>query len=166
MTGNCTQECTEFGHSDACWMPGQPSPLRKTRNPPKLTTFLPYQERGGVDRLAPGGSRLPEERCAKVASVRLLPSHSAYSCSSHEPGQAPTIEETSKKEIYLCFSIPSGFTPPVSRRAPFGEVPLSVGRRRRQVGVLPSFRVARSASPRIGDPRGSGVTTTVPSLRL
>uniref|UniRef100_A0A8C9T7A0 Protocadherin 1 n=1 Tax=Scleropages formosus TaxID=113540 RepID=A0A8C9T7A0_SCLFO len=78
MTGNCTQECTEFGHSDTCWMPGQPSPVRKTRNTPKLSTFLPYQEKGNVDRLGPGGSRLPDERCAKVASVRLLPSHKLY----------------------------------------------------------------------------------------
>ncbi|MBN3297118.1 PCDH1 protein, partial [Amia calva] len=41
MTGNCTRECTEFGHSDACWMPGQPSPNRKTKNTPKLSTFVP-----------------------------------------------------------------------------------------------------------------------------
>ncbi|KAF3838832.1 hypothetical protein F7725_010600 [Dissostichus mawsoni] len=30
MTGNCTHECTEFGHSDSCWMPGgEPSPLAR-----------------------------------------------------------------------------------------------------------------------------------------
>ncbi|CAG14440.1 unnamed protein product, partial [Tetraodon nigroviridis] len=29
MTGTCTRECREFGHSDACWMPGQPSPPRR-----------------------------------------------------------------------------------------------------------------------------------------
>ncbi|XP_023652767.1 protocadherin-1-like isoform X2 [Paramormyrops kingsleyae] len=101
MTGNCTQECTEFGHSDTCWMPGQPSPSRKNRTPPKLSTFVPYQERNSLDRPGPGGGRLAEERSTKVASVRLLPSHSAYSCSSHESGQPPPLEEASKREIYL-----------------------------------------------------------------
>lgn len=47
MTGNCTQECSEFGHSDSCWMPGQPSPTtrRLLKSAPKLSTFVPsYQE--------------------------------------------------------------------------------------------------------------------------
>lgn len=116
MTGNCTQECTELGHSDACWMPGQPSPIRKTRNTPKLSTFVPYQERGSLGRLANGSARLgggEEQR------PRIPPSRSAYSSGGHAPSQDCPLEEvplsvaseypptsppsshTSKREIYL-----------------------------------------------------------------
>ncbi|XP_035265527.1 protocadherin-1 isoform X1 [Anguilla anguilla] len=121
MTGNCTRECTEFGHSDACWMPGQPSPNRKTKNAPKLSTFVPYQEREGQERLTGGSPKLVEERSNnKVANIRFLPPYSAYSGgSSHEPGKDCPLEEiplnqtsefpsatspssqASKREIYL-----------------------------------------------------------------
>uniref|UniRef100_A0A668AWP3 Protocadherin 1 n=1 Tax=Myripristis murdjan TaxID=586833 RepID=A0A668AWP3_9TELE len=111
MTGNCTPECSELGHSDACWMPGHPSPVRKTRNPPKLSTFVPYQERGSLGRLANGSARLGGES-------RLPPSRSAYSSSGHDPSQDCPLEEmplsvasefpptspsahTPKREIYL-----------------------------------------------------------------
>ncbi|KAM6969753.1 protocadherin-1 [Aplochiton taeniatus] len=114
MTGNCTQECSELGHSDACWMPGQPSPVRKARNPPKLSTFVPYQERGSLGRLANGSARPAGEE----PRGRLPPSRSAYSNSGHAPGQDCPLEEvplsvasefsptsppshTPKREIYL-----------------------------------------------------------------
>ncbi|KAI7793022.1 putative protocadherin-1 [Triplophysa rosa] len=115
MTGNCSEECSELGHSDACWMPGQPSPIRKTRNPPKLSTFVPYQERGSLGRLANGGVRLGGEE----NRPRLPPSRSAYSSSDHMPSDHAPLEEvplsvtsefpptsqtsnhTSKREIYL-----------------------------------------------------------------
>ncbi|KAA0722466.1 Protocadherin-7 Brain-heart protocadherin [Triplophysa tibetana] len=38
LTGKCTRECNEFGHSDTCWMPVQPSPNRRIE-PPQLSTF-------------------------------------------------------------------------------------------------------------------------------
>ncbi|MBN3286966.1 PCDH9 protein, partial [Polyodon spathula] len=119
MTGNCTRECTEFGHSDACWMPGQPSPTRKTKNTPKLSTFVPYQERGNQDRLTNGSPRHVEEHNAKVANIRFLPPYSAFSSTSHEPSKDSPMEEipltqasafqqattpttqNSKREIYL-----------------------------------------------------------------
>lgn len=114
MTGNCTQECSELGHSDACWMPGQPSPVRKTRNPPKLSTFVPYQERGSLGRLANGSARLGGEE----HRASLPPSRSAYSNSGHAPRQDCPMEDvplsvaseflptsppshTPKQEIYL-----------------------------------------------------------------
>ncbi len=115
MTGNCNQECSELGHSDACWMPGQPSPVRKTRNPPKLSTFVPYQERGSLGRLANGSVRLGGEE----NRPRLPPSRSAYSSSDHTPSDHAPLEEVplsvtsefpptsppsnhaSKREIYL-----------------------------------------------------------------
>ncbi|XP_028329696.1 protocadherin-7b isoform X3 [Gouania willdenowi] len=46
MTGKCTRECDEYGHSDSCWMPVRTSPKRRpsksTTNPqqPKLSTFM------------------------------------------------------------------------------------------------------------------------------
>ncbi|XP_061620387.1 protocadherin-7b isoform X3 [Phyllopteryx taeniolatus] len=46
MTGKCTRECDEYGHSDSCWMPVRTSPERRpsksTTNPqqPKLSTFM------------------------------------------------------------------------------------------------------------------------------
>ncbi|XP_008426038.1 protocadherin-1 [Poecilia reticulata] len=114
MTGNCTTECSELGHSDACWMPGHPSPVRKTRNPPKLSTFVPYQERGSLGRLANGSARLGGEEHRS----RLPPSRSAYSSSGQDAGQDCPVEEmplsvasefpptspsahTPKREIYL-----------------------------------------------------------------
>ena len=109
-----TVECSELGHSDACWMPGQPSPVRKARNPPKLSTFVPYQERGSLGRLANGNARLGGEE----HRARLPPSRSAYSNAGHAPGQDCPMEEvplsvasefpptsppshTPKREIYL-----------------------------------------------------------------
>ncbi|MFT7809786.1 protocadherin-1 isoform X1 [Arapaima gigas] len=115
MTGNCTRECTEFGHSDTCWMPGQPSPNRKSRGAPKLSTFVPYQEREVPERPGGGSPKLVEERAAKVANIRFVPPYSAYSSASgHEPGPDCPLEEIplgqaattpssqgSKREIYL-----------------------------------------------------------------
>lgn len=47
MTGKCTRECDEYGHSDACWMPVRTSPERRPKaTPPKLSTFM----------TSPGGS--------------------------------------------------------------------------------------------------------------
>ncbi|XP_041926116.1 protocadherin-7b isoform X2 [Alosa sapidissima] len=48
MTGKCTRECDEYGHSDACWMPVRTSPERRpkqpqvasSQQPPKLSTFM------------------------------------------------------------------------------------------------------------------------------
>lgn len=100
MTGNCTNECSELGHSDACWMPGHPSPVRKTRNPPKLSTFVPYQERGSLGRLANGSARLGGEEHRS----RLPPSRSAYSNSGHDASQDCPLEE-------MPLSVPSEFPP-------------------------------------------------------
>ncbi|KAM8847767.1 protocadherin-1 isoform 1-T1 [Synchiropus picturatus] len=120
MTGNCTRECTEFGHSDSCWMPGQQS-----KAAPKLSTFVPYQETDGPDQPLANGSPKPpvtEERggSSKVASMRFMaPYSSAYPLGADQSGKdcgrediplsqaaeyhsanTPT-GQTSKREIYL-----------------------------------------------------------------
>ncbi|XP_068176644.1 protocadherin-7 [Antennarius striatus] len=44
LTGKCTRECDEFGHSDACWMPVRHSPHQRQRHgsdPTRLSTFAP-----------------------------------------------------------------------------------------------------------------------------
>lgn len=109
MTGTCSQECSELGHSDACWMPGQPSPARKARTLPKLSTFVPYQERGGggtLGRLANGEPR-----------PRLPPSRSAYAPSDHTPSDHVPMEE-------VPLSVTSEFPPtsPTSNHAPKREI--------------------------------------------
>lgn len=127
MTGKCTRECTEYGHSDSCWMPGQPSPNRtkSSKSGPKLSTFVPYQEREGQERLMADSSSKPlgEERSGgggnKVASIRFLPPYtSAYSAggdggkdcpleeiplsqtADYAPATTPS-SQGSKREIYL-----------------------------------------------------------------
>lgn len=119
MTGTCTRECTEFGHSDTCWMPGQSSPSRRPKNALKLSTFVPYQDRGSQEQVGNGSPRLSEERSTKMANLRLLPTYSAFSNSSHETCKDSPMEEipltqtsdfqpattpssqTTKREIYL-----------------------------------------------------------------
>ncbi len=101
MTGKCTHECTEYGHSDSCWMPGQPSPTRtkSAKSGPKLSTFVPYQEREGQERLMADSSSKPhgEERSGggsnKVASIRFLPPYtSAYSAGGDSGKDCPREE--------------------------------------------------------------------------
>lgn len=117
MTGNCTHECTEFGHSDSCWMPGQPSsPSHKAPNlsksVPKLSTFVPYHQ--DVDpqetmmangspkpakdeRNAPNGGSAGSERGGKVANMRFMaPYNSAYTNAGDS-----TTKDCGKEEIPL-----------------------------------------------------------------
>uniref|UniRef100_A0AAQ4PVS5 Cadherin domain-containing protein n=1 Tax=Gasterosteus aculeatus aculeatus TaxID=481459 RepID=A0AAQ4PVS5_GASAC len=50
LTGKCTRECDEFGHSDTCWMPVRPSPRqRHGSDPPRLSTFAPDRNRNMGD---------------------------------------------------------------------------------------------------------------------
>ncbi|XP_036425193.1 protocadherin-1 isoform X2 [Colossoma macropomum] len=126
MTGNCTRECTEFGHSDSCWMPGQPSPNRNktaTKGGPKLSTFVPYPERESQDQLMANGSPKPigEEHGGgnKMAAIRFLPPYTSAYSAGGEVGKDCPLEEIplsqtadyasattpssqgSKREIYL-----------------------------------------------------------------
>ncbi|XP_053574597.1 protocadherin-1 isoform X2 [Bombina bombina] len=126
MTGNCTRECTEYGHSDTCWMPGQPSPNRRPKNALKLSTFVPYQDKGSQEQIGNGNPRIPEERVGgnnnsttKMANIQLLPTYSAFSSNSHESCTDSPMEEipltqaadfqhattpssqSAKREIYL-----------------------------------------------------------------
>lgn len=126
MTGNCTRECTEYGHSDTCWMPGQPSPNRRPKNALKLSTFVPYQDKGSPEQIGNGNPRIPEDRIGgnnnsttKMANIQLLPTYSAFTSNSHESCTDSPLEEipltqtadfqhattpssqSAKREIYL-----------------------------------------------------------------
>ncbi|XP_056136643.1 protocadherin-7 [Lampris incognitus] len=51
LTGKCTRECDEFGHSDTCWMPVHPSPRQRQRHgsdPPRLSTFSPGDDNNNL----------------------------------------------------------------------------------------------------------------------
>uniref|UniRef100_A0AAY5F1A8 Uncharacterized protein n=2 Tax=Electrophorus electricus TaxID=8005 RepID=A0AAY5F1A8_ELEEL len=55
MTGKCTRECDEYGHSDSCWMPVRTSPERRPKaTPPQLSTFMTSPGGGGAE---PPGSQ-------------------------------------------------------------------------------------------------------------
>ncbi|KAG8438989.1 hypothetical protein GDO86_005249 [Hymenochirus boettgeri] len=126
MTGNCTRECTEYGHSDTCWMPGQPSPNHRPKNALKLSTFVPYQDKGSQEQIGNGNPRISEERIGgnnnsttKMANIQLLPTYSAFTSNSHESCMDSPMEEipltqtadfqhattpssqSTKREIYL-----------------------------------------------------------------
>ncbi|OCT87841.1 protocadherin-1 isoform X2 [Xenopus laevis] len=126
MTGNCTMECTEYGHSDTCWMPGQLSPNHRPKNALKLSTFVPYQDKGSQEQIGNGNPRIPEEciggnnnSTTKMANIQLLPTYSAFTSNSHESCTDSPMEEipltqttdfqhattpssqSAKREIYL-----------------------------------------------------------------
>ncbi|KAI9519142.1 hypothetical protein NQZ68_031414 [Dissostichus eleginoides] len=51
LTGKCTRECDEFGHSDTCWMPVRTSPRQRQRHgsdPPRLSTFAPGDDNNNL----------------------------------------------------------------------------------------------------------------------
>lgn len=51
LTGKCTRECDEFGHSDTCWMPVRSSARPRQRHgsdPPRLSTFAPGDDNNNL----------------------------------------------------------------------------------------------------------------------
>lgn len=62
MTGKCTRECDEYGHSDSCWMPVRTSPERRTSKStttpqqPKLSTFTSGSGSGSSSSSGSSGS--------------------------------------------------------------------------------------------------------------
>ncbi|XP_077588672.1 protocadherin-1-like isoform X1 [Stigmatopora nigra] len=108
MTGNCTRECTEYGHSDSCWMPGRPSPEHKGPQgaAAKLSTFVPYQEStnardasalaNGSPKPIPGEERGPGASGGMVTNMRFTtPYGSAYpmGASGQTPAKDCGLEE-------------------------------------------------------------------------
>lgn len=121
MTGNCTRECSEFGHSDSCWMPSPNRNSKISKSASKLSTFVSYQEREPQEPLMANGSPKPMGEdlgggaTNKMPSIRFMaPYTSAYStggegtkeCNMEEIPLSQTAATTpssqgSKREIYL-----------------------------------------------------------------
>ncbi|KAK7916499.1 hypothetical protein WMY93_012260 [Mugilogobius chulae] len=130
MTGNCTRECSEFGHSDSCWMPGQPSsPSRKASmvhshtlpNPktaPKLSTFVPYHSDAESVANSPKPAKEEPgtiERGAKMANMRFMtPYNSAYT-SSATATEGNAKDNVSSNQEYHSGSTPAGQTAAAKR---------------------------------------------------
>ncbi|XP_028657827.1 protocadherin-7b isoform X1 [Erpetoichthys calabaricus] len=82
MTGKCTRECDEYGHSDSCWMPVRTSPERRQKNPPKLSTFMPTTEQGSQEKLANGDPPLMGDRNRNLLNKKMASSYETFSAAS------------------------------------------------------------------------------------
>ncbi|XP_062856599.1 protocadherin-1 [Trichomycterus rosablanca] len=120
MTGNCTHECTEFGHSDSCWMPSPNRNSKLTRSGSKLSTFVPYHEWEPQQPVIGNGSPKPmrEElggEASKLSGICFMTLYTSAYSAGGEGVKDGAMEETplsqtavtfssrqgSKKEIYL-----------------------------------------------------------------
>ncbi|XP_013920895.1 PREDICTED: protocadherin-7 [Thamnophis sirtalis] len=96
LTGKCTRECDEYGHSDSCWMPVRTSPERKPKSQPKLSTFMPVDERGSPEKLANGEASLMGDRNRNLLNKKLTSSYETFSAASFSKS-----EETNPEDIPL-----------------------------------------------------------------
>ncbi|KAK9972066.1 hypothetical protein ABG768_025397, partial [Culter alburnus] len=104
MTGKCTRECDEYGHSDACWMPVRTSPERRPKaTPPKLSTFMTSpggsvaEQPGSQEALAVANgdpSHLLGDRNRNLLNKKMASSSSSYDAFSSAGFSAS--EETSR----------------------------------------------------------------------
>ncbi|XP_032846212.2 protocadherin-7 [Tyto alba] len=101
LTGKCTRECDEYGHSDSCWMPVRTSPERKQKSQPKLSTFMPVDERGSQEKLANGEASLMGDRNRNLLNKKLTSSYETFSAatfSKNEEGNPEDIPLTQTGE--------------------------------------------------------------------
>ncbi|XP_030047125.1 protocadherin-7 isoform X2 [Microcaecilia unicolor] len=96
LTGKCTRECDEYGHSDSCWMPVRTSPERKQKNQPKLSTFMPVDERGSQEKLANGEASLMGDRNRNLLNKKLTSSYETFNAATYSKN-----EETNPEDIPL-----------------------------------------------------------------
>ncbi|KAM6440222.1 protocadherin-7 isoform 2-T3 [Liasis olivaceus] len=96
LTGKCTRECDEYGHSDSCWMPVRTSPERKQKSQPKLSTFMPVDERGSQEKLANGEASLMGDRNRNLLNKKLTSSYETFNAASFSKS-----EETNPEDIPL-----------------------------------------------------------------
>uniref|UniRef100_A0A8C0VLM0 Protocadherin-9 n=1 Tax=Cyanistes caeruleus TaxID=156563 RepID=A0A8C0VLM0_CYACU len=82
MHWKCTRECDEYGHSDSCWMPVRTSPERKQKSQPKLSTFMPVDERGSQEKLANGEASLMGDRNRNLLNKKLTSSYETFSAAN------------------------------------------------------------------------------------
>ncbi|XP_070254345.1 protocadherin-7 isoform X2 [Myotis yumanensis] len=92
LTGKCTRECDEYGHSDSCWMPVRTSPERK-KSQPKLSTFMPVDERGSQEKLANGEAALMGDRNRNLLNKKLTSSYETFSAASFSKNEEANPED-------------------------------------------------------------------------
>ncbi|XP_058526212.1 protocadherin-7 isoform X3 [Ochotona princeps] len=92
MTGKCTRECDEYGHSDSCWMPVRTSPERK-KSQPKLSTFMPVDERGSQEKLANGEAAVMGDRNRNLLNKKLTSSYETFSAASFSKNEEANPED-------------------------------------------------------------------------
>nr|XP_009671740.1 PREDICTED: protocadherin-9-like [Struthio camelus australis] len=93
LTGKCTRECDEYGHSDSCWMPVRTSPERKQKSQPKLSTFMPVDERGSQEKLANGEASLMGDRNRNLLNKKLTSSYETFSVASFSKNEEGNPED-------------------------------------------------------------------------
>ncbi|KAM9578811.1 protocadherin-7 isoform 1-T2 [Guaruba guarouba] len=93
LTGKCTRECDEYGHSDSCWMPVRTSPERKQKSQPKLSTFMPVDERGSHEKLANGEASLMGDRNRNLLNKKLTSSYETFSAASFSKNEEGNPED-------------------------------------------------------------------------
>ncbi|XP_048220469.1 protocadherin-7 isoform X2 [Perognathus longimembris pacificus] len=92
LTGKCTRECDEYGHSDSCWMPVRTSPERK-KSQPKLSTFMPVDERGSQEKLANGEAAIMGDRNRNLLNKKLTSSYETFSAASFSKNEEASTED-------------------------------------------------------------------------
>ncbi|KAM5271566.1 protocadherin-7 [Ctenodactylus gundi] len=92
LTGKCTRECDEYGHSDSCWMPVRTSPERK-KSQPKLSTFMPVDERGSQEKLANGEAAIMGDRNRNLLNKKLTSSYETFSAASFSKNEEAHPED-------------------------------------------------------------------------
>ncbi|XP_029445563.1 protocadherin-7 isoform X2 [Rhinatrema bivittatum] len=93
LTGKCTRECDEYGHSDSCWMPVRTSPERKQKSQPKLSTFMPVDERGSQEKLANGEASLMGDRNRNLLNKKLTSSYETFSAATYSKNEEANTED-------------------------------------------------------------------------
>lgn len=118
MTGKCTRECDEYGHSDSCWMPVRTSPERRpsksttTPQQPKLSTFMSgngsgsssVEQPGSQETLAMASMANGDPTAAHMMGDRnrnLLNKKMASSSSSYEAFGSPSYSSAGGEEEVL-----------------------------------------------------------------
>ncbi|XP_077333796.1 protocadherin-7 isoform X6 [Lithobates pipiens] len=97
LTGKCTRECDEYGHSDSCWMPVRTSPERKPKNQPKLSTFMPVDERDSQEKLANGEVSLMGDRNRNLLNKKLA-SYETFNAATFSKSEEANPEDIPLKQ--------------------------------------------------------------------
>ncbi|KAJ8008041.1 hypothetical protein DPEC_G00100650 [Dallia pectoralis] len=129
MTGKCTRECDEYGHSDSCWMPVRTSPERRpkttTTQQPKLSTFMTG---GGSGSSGPAEQQRPAGQEAPAAMANGDPT-SHVALGNDRNRNLLSKKMASSSSSYEAFGSP-GFSPPGVEEGvvvghPTEEIPLA-----------------------------------------